>query len=156
MFGREISSSVSCPCSRASCSCLVRLLFRQPTTSYFYPGSPGFRWAAFPSSHLTSRDERWPDGCWVFDWQGLSSDPHPVSNKKGPATFERFCWLSVSTSVPYVVAYFAYVLGYIGNLGEDPAATTFMWWFCGGSIAATAVLLYLVRDGGALDFQRLD
>ena len=138
-----------------SFSIIAHLAIKFPTTSYYYPSSPGFRWVATVSSSSSSStptpssSEAQPTsavGRWRFSPAGLPSDPHPLSGDKP----KFFWWPIFIVLAPFLVAWISYITGSIGEPGDD-SYRTFTWWMSGVSLAFFPSLLYMGRDGGALD-----
>lgn len=140
------------------CSILIHLLVKFPTTSYFYPFSPGFRWvsskpsSSSPTTPSSSEAQPTPSpslGRWRFSFAGLPSDPHPLSGDK-PKSFFPYWWPILITEFPFVLCWVACITGSIGEFGDE-SYSRFLYWVYGVSMVCFPYVYYLARDGGALD-----
>lgn len=104
------------PCCRhrRPCRSIVTLLTAHPTTSYFYPSSPGFHWTeTAPPNPSSTATPNLPTGRWRWSSSGKpSSSGHPLSQRQSLLPFN---WPVVVFALPTVLGWLLYVTGTIGE-----------------------------------------
>ena len=145
---------LSCLSSRSQLTCNVgrlvvpsrtisALLTARPTTSYFYPSSPGFHWVqSAPVDPSSTAHPNLPAGRWRWSFAGAPSSPdHPLAERQ---TLLPINWPLVVFASPAALGWVLYVSGAIGEadgllcrvwlygLGAVTVAIFFVacWWAC--------------------------
>lgn len=112
---------------------IFALFTAHPTTSYFYPSSPGFHWThTGPPDPSPTPSPDLPAGRWRWSFAGAPSSPgHPLAQE------QTLSWYLLIWASPTALGWSLFVTG---KLGESDGRL-FKYWLNGSMVATLALFV---------------
>ena len=123
---------------------LFTVFTAHPTTSYFYPSSPGFHWIQNTSADpISIAHPDLPTGRWRWSFSGEPSSPdHPLAERQ---TLLPINWPLVVFGSPAALGWLLYVTGMIGE-ADGPVYLAWRNWLAGATFALFPIMYWWAGD----------